>query len=271
VFETRIHPLRTCPQGPVVYCLYEGNFAPVVGVSQAEASFYGLRIDGIDSAADDLSVETLALDHLKGLRTITPQGPYALLGYSFGGLVAYELAVQLQRSGERVALLGLFDTPHPGFHATLSSEQLELALRVYRADRARKYWTHLKTGRLDRIVHDAFGYVGKKLRPLSWQMASAVRKVLGRNRIAVSREVRIDTLWRGYRPPQFEGQLLLIRAQGRDAEFAGDPTMGWRKSALGGVEVKFVSGSHESMMAPEYAPQLAEALNVPLASLGPQL
>jgi acetoacetyl-CoA synthetase len=270
VLETAIHPLRISPHGPVVYCLYVGNFAHIARVIGVAATFYGLRINAFESADADLSVETVARQHLEALRAITPHGPYALLGYSFGGLVAYEMAVQLRQSGEHIALLGLLDTPHPGFHGTLSPEELEVARRVYRADRARKYWTHLKTGRVDLLTRDALTYVGKKLRPLSWHMARVVHKASGRKRLTVSPEVRVDTMWRAYRPLQFDGHLLLIRAQGRDAEFACDPTMGWQKSALGGVDVKFASGSHESMLAAEHAVQLAATLAPAISALVPQ-
>lgn len=270
MFETEIHPLRTCPLGPVLYCLYLGNFASIAGLSRVEATYYGLRIKALESADAGLTVETLARQHLDAIRAITPHGPYTLLGYSFGGLVAYELAVQLQQAGEEVALLGLFDTPHPGFHAALSPVEFEVALRVYRADRARKYWTNLKTGRIDRLARDALVYAGKKLRPLSWHMARLVGKALGRKRLTASPELRVDAMWHAYRPPPFDGRLLLIRAQGRDAEFAGDPTMGWQKSALRGVDVKFASGSHESMMAAEHAMQLAEMLAPAINALTPQ-
>jgi acetoacetyl-CoA synthetase len=270
VFETEIHPLRACPHGPAVYCLYLGNFAGVAELSRVEAAYYGLRIKALENAASDLTVETLARQHLEAIRAITPDGPYTLLGYSFGGLVAYELAVQLRQAGEQVALLGLFDTPHPGFRATLSPQELEVALQVYRADRARKYWTNLKTGRIDWLTRDALVYAARKLRPLSWQMARLAGKALGHKPLAASPELRVDAMWHAYRPPHFDGQLLLIRAQGRDAEFAGDPTMGWHKSALRGVDVKFSSGSHESMMAAEHAMELAEILAPAISSLTPQ-
>ena len=39
-----------------------------------------------------------------------PQGPYRLVGYSFGGIVAFEVAQQITAQGDRVSLLGFFDT-----------------------------------------------------------------------------------------------------------------------------------------------------------------
>ena len=260
-----MRPLRVCAGGAVVCCLYEGNFQHVAAASSVAASFYGLNIDGLEAADTDLSVEALARHHLRDLRAVQQQGPYCLFGYSFGGLVAYEMALQLTESGASVGLLGLFDTPHPGFHAMLSPQELQVALRVYRADRARKYWTNLCTGRIDRLTRDALGYVGKKLRPLTWR---AFRVAIRENPEA-SRLLRTDAMWHAYRPRPFVGRMLLIRAQGRDAEFAGDPTMGWRKSALGGVDLLFAPGSHEVMMEAAHSSQLAGLLAPSIRALAP--
>ena len=57
----------------------------------------------------ELSVEEIAAIHLKNIKQIQPTGPYRLGGFSFGGMIAFELAQQLHRGGEEVALLALFD------------------------------------------------------------------------------------------------------------------------------------------------------------------
>jgi enterobactin synthetase component F len=61
------------------------------------------------------SVEEMARFHLPAIRAIQPRGPYRLAGYSFGGLLALELAQQLRAAGEDVALLFLLD-PMPPLH-----------------------------------------------------------------------------------------------------------------------------------------------------------
>ncbi|MGD9851488.1 MAG: amino acid adenylation domain-containing protein [Nitrospirales bacterium] len=58
------------------------------------------------------TVEDIAACYLKDIRTVQPRGPYFLAGYSFGGLVVYEMAQQLRRAGESVGLLALVD-PRP--------------------------------------------------------------------------------------------------------------------------------------------------------------
>lgn len=64
----------------------------------------------------------MAADYLALIRTVQPTGPYYLLGWSFGGLVAHEMGVQLTAAGEHVALLGLLDA----FPATDAAVEQEL-------------------------------------------------------------------------------------------------------------------------------------------------
>lgn len=59
------------------------------------------------------AVETLAKEYLELIRTKQPRGPYRLVGYSFAGLVAYELAQMLRAQGEEVRFLALLDAALP--------------------------------------------------------------------------------------------------------------------------------------------------------------
>jgi amino acid adenylation domain-containing protein len=56
------------------------------------------------------TVEAMAAEYLREVKARQPEGPYNLCGYSFGGLVAFEMARRLRESGDEVALVGLFDT-----------------------------------------------------------------------------------------------------------------------------------------------------------------
>jgi amino acid adenylation domain-containing protein len=68
------------------------------------------------------SVREMAADYLELIRAKEPTGPYYLLGWSFGGLLAQEMAVQLQASGEEVALLALLDS-YPRYDPGLSIDE----------------------------------------------------------------------------------------------------------------------------------------------------
>jgi thioesterase domain-containing protein len=69
--------------------------------------FYALEPYRFDSLPPPL--ETMASAHLKSLRTIQPEGPYLLGGFCNGGLLAYEMARQLHRAGQKIDLLVLMD------------------------------------------------------------------------------------------------------------------------------------------------------------------
>ena len=72
---------------------------------------YGLQPPGMDwQAAGRTTIPEMAAHYLTRVKEVQPRGPYRLLGSSFGGLIAFELALQLERAGEEVDFLGLIDT-----------------------------------------------------------------------------------------------------------------------------------------------------------------
>ncbi|MFE0138380.1 condensation domain-containing protein [Streptomyces sp. NPDC059037] len=108
-------PLRETGSRPPLFCVH-----PAAGIAWSylrltqplgtDQPVYGLQARGLDG--EDVlpaSVSEMAADYLERMRTVQPTGPYHLLGWSFGGLVAHEMAVQLQRNGESVALLSILD------------------------------------------------------------------------------------------------------------------------------------------------------------------
>ncbi|MFI7453019.1 amino acid adenylation domain-containing protein [Nonomuraea sp. NPDC049714] len=79
----------------------------------ADRPVYGIQARGLDEPAPlPASIEAMAEDYVAQLRRIRPEGPYHLLGWCFGAVVAFEMARQLQRDGAEVGLLALVG-PHP--------------------------------------------------------------------------------------------------------------------------------------------------------------
>jgi pimeloyl-ACP methyl ester carboxylesterase len=77
--------------------------------------FYGLQPRGIDGEQPPITrIEDMAAYYIEALRVVQPKGPYFLGGWSFGGLVAFEMAQQLQKSGHEVGLVAMLDTLAPG-------------------------------------------------------------------------------------------------------------------------------------------------------------
>ena len=83
------------PAGGVVFPYY--NLAPYLG---DERPIYGLQDPGLEKGhAPFETVEDLAAYYISAMKTVQPQGPYMMGGWSFGGTVAFEMAQQLRRAG----------------------------------------------------------------------------------------------------------------------------------------------------------------------------
>jgi phthiocerol/phenolphthiocerol synthesis type-I polyketide synthase E len=77
----------------------------------SDQPFYGLQSQGLDGSYPPLTrIEDMAALYVKAIRRRQPHGPYLLGGYCGGGLIAFEVAQQLQSQGEEIALLALLDT-----------------------------------------------------------------------------------------------------------------------------------------------------------------
>ena len=77
---------------------------------------YALQAKGLSGEVEPhKSVEEMASHYISEIKTINPDGPYALGGFSFGGIIAFEMAKQLKAQGKKVKILALFDSyvyPH---------------------------------------------------------------------------------------------------------------------------------------------------------------
>nr|WP_211264344.1 non-ribosomal peptide synthetase [Streptosporangium amethystogenes] len=108
-------PIR--PQGsePPFFCVHPAGglswcYMPLARYVPADIPLYGLQARGVDGAAElARSIQEMAADYIERIRSVQPSGPYHLLGWSYGGVIAHEMAVQLQAAGEEVAALVIMD------------------------------------------------------------------------------------------------------------------------------------------------------------------
>lgn len=88
---------------------------------------YGLQPPGMDwAAAGCVTLPDMAAHYGERIRAIQPQGPYRLFGTSFGGVVMFELALQLQAAGEAVEFLALVDSAPPPLCGEEQAESIRL-------------------------------------------------------------------------------------------------------------------------------------------------
>jgi amino acid adenylation domain-containing protein len=106
-------PLRSGGDLPPLFCVH-----PAAGISwvysgllrhiDARRPVYGLQARGLKGTVP-ASVGEIAADYVQQIRSVQPDGPYHLLGWSFGAVVAHAMAVRLQAAGQQVGLLALLD------------------------------------------------------------------------------------------------------------------------------------------------------------------
>jgi thioesterase domain-containing protein len=125
VASVEIAPVETLKQGTGVplFC-----FHPAGGLAwpyQPLGSYLDCPIIGIQQAHDDEpeSIRSMAARYADRLQEVHPSGPYSLLGWSLGGVIAHEVAIKLSRRGCKVRHLMLLDAV-PGGNNSLTREQI---------------------------------------------------------------------------------------------------------------------------------------------------
>lgn len=223
---------------------------------------YALQAAGLqDRRMDITTIEEVARTYLTALRSAQPEGPYYLGGFSSGGVVAYEMAQQLVRAGQDVAILLLFDSSvEPSVVALFHSRRFRRAtLRALRA-----FWWNL--GYLMRT--DPWFFVQRKahnvfmnLRIMLYRIQSACANVLrapSPASILTVEEVFIRAL-EEYVPAPYVGRAVLFRTKDSDS-YDPDYVCTWEKLVRRGLDVVDVVGDHESMFEEPQARTLANAI-----------
>ncbi|MGA8763865.1 MAG: amino acid adenylation domain-containing protein [Candidatus Sulfotelmatobacter sp.] len=202
--------------------------------------FLSFQAQGIDGNLAVLSnVDDMADLYLEHLRDAQPDGPYYLGGYSFGGLVALEMARRLLERRQEVALLALVDTYVGGSNSSLLGRFFSLTSEqkvAYLKKRATRYRRGIKR-RIDALSFPA-----------------EVKAV--RNSCAAAEL--------NYRPTAYPGPVVLFRASEKALRGLEDKSGGWQKYAAGGLEVHEIDGDHGNVLNEPNVRQLAAALRARL-------
>ena len=175
-----------------------------------------------------------------------------------GGVVAFEMAQQLKRAGQEVALLALLDSWAP--QAGGGREEQEVELLVWFAGEVGQLFGKevLITARELREVEEQKreGYILERLKG-----ADILPPELGMQEIKQYLEVFKANMraMEGYRPRVYEGKVVLLQAE-RQPPGGHDRTHGWGQLAAGGVEVARVPGDHYTMVRAPQVQVLAERL-----------
>ena len=254
---------------PPLFCIHAvwGNvffYQKLVQYLGKNQPVYGLQAQGLDGKKPPLtSLTEMAAHYIQEIHTVQPNGPYHIGGFSFGGLLAFEIARQLQSQGQRIAMLAIFDTPAPGYHHVQASESedsklsqllgrsffhvgklFKLSIKEQLTYLWERIWWHMKEGKLNFGYKFYLRYIMRSLQELRLLEISAA-----------NHQARD-----GYVAQAIPCQLTLFQATERPAGFDNEPGLGWGQLAKGGVECYKIPGMHADMMEEPQVKIVAEKL-----------
>ncbi|MFD5432637.1 amino acid adenylation domain-containing protein [Kitasatospora sp. NPDC127067] len=231
-------PLRAGGDRPPLFCVH-----PAAGISWVysgllrhlgpEQPVYGLQARGLRGDAP-ASVAEIAEDYVRQIRAVRPDGPYHLLGWSFGAVVAQEMAVRLRAEGAEVGLLALLD----GAPAVRTAD----APPVETADTLAEL--------LHSLGHD----------PADGRGLADLRAVLG-EAVAVLPEVfdRHRKLMAEHVPARYRGDAVFFGATtGKPADWPYEQS--WRPYLDGRIESHRLACAHGELTRPEPLARIAAVL-----------
>jgi acetoacetyl-CoA synthetase len=234
-----------------------------------DRAVYGIEARGLDGNAEPFdSIEDMAQFYIEAIRQIQPRGPYLLAGFSFGGLVALEMAQLLSRRNETVQFLALLDSfPHTRYwplRSRLASwRQLASFLRsggaisrlfdyhrdVLRTKSAGGAVIYLasRAWRAAKLSFNIFrlGAWLQRFADLPETPQSSTRSIALPN--AVERVQRAGEIaYRKYRPRFYDNEITFIKAQ-KEMRIPFDANLLWGKLARK-VTVQVIASDHQNLV-----------------------
>ncbi|QIR36060.1 amino acid adenylation domain-containing protein [Tolypothrix sp. PCC 7910] len=251
----------------VVFPYYE--LAHHLGKNQP---FYGLQSIGIDGETPLTRIEDMASHYIEALRSVQPKGPYFLGGWSFGGWVAFEMAQQLQKSGEEVALLAVLDTVAP-IQENIPS--LTKSFKFLLTTVMRYIWpffldylcliTAPGKNRINSLISQVPNF-NKFVQLLQRNLFShfilkedaTANLISEESQLRLLSELAIPSILRvfyansqavlNYVPQVYPKQIHFFRTKVQSTITEKEPSMGWNQLAAEGTEIHHIPGNHLTML-----------------------
>lgn len=292
-------PIQPAGSSPAFFCVHPifGVVFPYYELAHhlgTNQPFYGLQPIGLDGKSSPLTrIEDMAAHYIEALRRVQPKSPYFLGGWSFGGWVAFEMAQQLQKSGEEVALLAVLDTlaPIPGNIPSLGDGFKFMLTTV-----ARYIWPFFLdylyliiaitkneinsfTSRLTnfhKIMRSSFWK--SLLRSLQTNIFphlilkedATVNLISEESKLRLLSELAIRPMLRvlyansqavlNYVPQAYPKRIHLFRTKVQSGIAKEDPSMGWYQLNVVGTEIHHLPGNHLTMLRKPHIQVLATQL-----------
>ena len=222
---------------------------------------YGIQALGLQNDIDPLeSIEEMAAYYISEILEQNPEGPYALAGYSFGGLIVFEMAQQLRAMGKEVSMLGMLDTVIRG-HLADPSAPSESKGGLLRSSK-KIAWN---IGLLARDPVESLKYKSEVFRRTlkRWTYKKGAD---GKMKDSTNEErlAKVDQMnskaYFNYEMRPYDGPIHLFRAKEQRFYLDDFEFLGWKPFAKKGVIIREVPGDHRTILYPENGEALAKIL-----------
>jgi thioesterase domain-containing protein len=249
-----IFPLRSRGRHAPLFCIHPGgglswSFCGLMRHLDPDYPIYAVQARG-HARPEPLptSMEQMAADYADQIYNVQGAGPYHLLGWSIGGLVAHAVATEFQQRGEQVALLAILDA-YPNY--AFSYEDVKPSERDILAS-----------------ILDGFDISVENDEPLTVALVAeflrsraSVPEILGEHHLATSIKIMENNTRLGidFTPGRFHGDLLLFNSTIDQPEYGFTPEA-WKPYIDGKIEAHDITSKHHRMTKPG-----------PLAQIGPIL
>ncbi|MEV0445940.1 amino acid adenylation domain-containing protein [Streptomyces spectabilis] len=251
-------PIRSSGSRPPLFCFHPalGLSLPYAGLAARlgpDRPVFGLQSPHIGGSSRlPASVEEVAEEYVGRIREIRPHGPYHLLGWSFGGLLAFEAAVRLRAAGEAVASLTVVDS-RPAVAGERPPSESELLT--------------------DFLDHAGVPHPGTALTPdgalaLARDEGSRLAGIGARHLERVLAVMRANAgLAQRYVPTRFTGPVrLFVGTKGTTEDELRARAESWAPHVEGAVHVSRIGFRHEELMDPQPQSEIAAVLLADLES-----
>jgi thioesterase domain-containing protein len=239
--EAEIVPVEVLKEGTGVplFCIHAGS-----GTSwpyYALGNYLDCPIIGIQrilqgEEAEPLSIRDMAKNYADRIQGIYPTGPYNLLGWSFGGVVAHELAIELQRRGcviRRLILLGAQPGDSSFIPASFENYVLEEVLRFYRIDILEQD-KPLAYEQVEELVRERGAIEFPRYKQFFDLIVQNLNSSL--------------TLHRAHEPGVFDGDIIIFSAVRDENDRSSSPLQSWRPYVAGDITEYSIDCTHKDML-----------------------
>lgn len=222
-----------------------------------EQPLYGIQAQGMEAGQRPQGdISEMAAQYVNEMRSFQPIGPYQMAGWSFGGLVALEMARLLIDDGEKVLFVGLFDTavPCPGGAQGNGEEGVNEILQ----EMARRDPTSTILNDLDELSEE------EKLSEVLAKDTNAIYfppdcSVEQAQRMLKIYQCNVEIVMR-FELNQYRCPVTLFRAEGVNKFVEYEQDFDWEKFCSSGVSIVDVPGIHQDLLKYPYLPVLANEL-----------